>query len=433
MLLTPNRPLHRRRGSVVVLVTVSLIAIVGFAAIVIDGCVLYNDREQIQKTADAAALAAAVDLFTKWNTNAGTDPAGTAATSAKTTATALGYTNGGNATVTVNIPPATGPFAGKSGYAEVIIQYSQRRYFSSIWGGGTVPVQARSVARGMYLPGNYGLIILDPTLQAPCEIDGNLTIQNGGAIQVNSTAVDPNDQPLTGACYVAATATLNCGTINVAGSLNNLGTVNYTPGGTGLHEGAPAISDPLINIPEPVPSGTNYGNVTCAGNYTLHPGIYSQISVSNNANVTMLPGIYYLSSGGNGIKVGTAGTMTGSGVMIYNAAGDKLDFKQSGPITLTPPTSGPYQGISIWIPRTTTQEVHIESISNITLAGTLYAHAGEFDIRPDGANVTHYIGNYICDQFEAGQGYSSNGKSNGQIIINPGNAAPTQRAVQLVE
>ncbi len=433
MLLTKNAPFYRRRGSVVVLVTVSLIAIVGFAAIVIDGCVLYNDRQQIQKTADAAALAAAVDLFTKWNSNAGTDPTGSAATSARTTATALGYTSGGNTTVTVNIPPASGTFAGKAGYAEVIIQYAQSRYFSSIWGGGTTPVQGRAVARGMLLPGSYGLIILDPVLKAACEIDGNLTIQNSGTIQVNSANSVVNDQPLEGGCYVASTATLNCGTLNVVGALNNLGTVNYTTGGTGLHQGVPAITDPLINIPEPVPSGTNYGNVTASGNYTLNPGIYSNLNVSSNATVTMKPGIYYFPTTSKGVTVGSGATVTGSGVMLFLACGDNLDFTKSGPITLSPPTSGLYQGISIWVPRADTREVHIESISNVTLSGTLYAHAGEFDIRPDGASVVHSIGNYICDQFEAGQGYDAKGKSNGTIIINPANAAPTQRGIQLVE
>jgi Flp pilus assembly protein TadG len=432
MLLVPRQPQSTRRGAVLVLVTICLIVIMGFAAIVIDGCLLYNDRAQMQKTADAAALAAAVDLFTNFNSNGGTDPSGTAAASARTTAKALGY-DGTNATVTVNIPPASGTFTGKAGYAEVIISYNQARFFSSIWGNAATSVQARTVARGTFLPGGYGLIILDPKLQAPCEIDGNLTILNAGTIQVNSVATDPNDQPLTGACYVASTATLNVGTINVVGSLNQDGKINWTPGGTGLHTGVQPLADPLINIPEPTPSGTDYGNMTVKTDTTIYPGQYKQLTITNGANVTMAPGIYYLVANGQGMKVDSNSTVTGTGVMIYNASGDHMDFKQSGVINLTAPTSGPYQGISIWQPRSYTAETHIESVSNITLSGTLYSHGGEFDIRPDGANVTHYIGNYICDQFEAGQGYSSNGKSNGTIVINPSNAAPTNRALQIVE
>ena len=62
----------------------------------------------VQRAADST-LAAAVDLFTKWNTNAGTDPNGTANQSALTTAAANGCPNNGTtATVTVNIPSRVG-------------------------------------------------------------------------------------------------------------------------------------------------------------------------------------------------------------------------------------------------------------------------------------------------------------------------------------
>src|SRR5579871_1396830 len=115
-----------------------------------------------------------------------------------------------------------------------------------------------------------------------------------------------------------------------------------------------------------------------------------------------------------------------------NQSGDKFDLKQSGPVDLTPPTTGPYKGISFFQPRDDTQEIHIESISNVKMSGTFYAHSGEFDFRPDGASTTFNMGNYICDQMEAGQGYSSSGKSNGQINLNPGTAAPSQRPM-LVE
>ena len=61
------------------------------------------------------------------------------------------------------------------------------------------------------------------------------------------------------------------------------------------------------------------------------------------------------------------------------------------------------------------------------MSGTFYAQQGEFDFRPDGSDTVFNMGNYICDQMEAGQGYSSGGKSNGQIRLNPGTAASTQR------
>jgi Flp pilus assembly protein TadG len=103
---------HRepRRGHTLVLVVLCLIPIMGVVAIVVEGGVLMSDRRRVQRAADSAALAAAVDLFTKWNKNNGVDSSNSAHTSALTTAAANGYTNdGASSTVTVNIPPKSGP------------------------------------------------------------------------------------------------------------------------------------------------------------------------------------------------------------------------------------------------------------------------------------------------------------------------------------
>ena len=51
-----------RRGAAVVQVAVFLTTLIGFAALAIDVGLLYNERADLQKTADAAALAAAAEL-----------------------------------------------------------------------------------------------------------------------------------------------------------------------------------------------------------------------------------------------------------------------------------------------------------------------------------------------------------------------------------
>lgn len=53
---------YRRRGAVAVQVAVSMSAIVGFAALTIDVGVIYNAKTDLQRTADAAALAASSKL-----------------------------------------------------------------------------------------------------------------------------------------------------------------------------------------------------------------------------------------------------------------------------------------------------------------------------------------------------------------------------------
>ncbi|HZT79695.1 MAG TPA: pilus assembly protein TadG-related protein, partial [Gemmataceae bacterium] len=92
-------PRGRRRGAVAVLVAVCLTVLMGVVALSIDGGLLLQERRRAQATADAAALAAADDLFKNYNTNLGKDPSGSAAASARTVAKANGYSNDGTTSV----------------------------------------------------------------------------------------------------------------------------------------------------------------------------------------------------------------------------------------------------------------------------------------------------------------------------------------------
>src|SRR5262245_55858436 len=96
----------RRRGVVAVCVAICLTLIVGIAAISVEGGALYLQLRSVRKTADAAAMAAACDLFKNYPTHQGLDTPDTAAQAAKDVASSNGFTHGSNeTTVTVNIPP----------------------------------------------------------------------------------------------------------------------------------------------------------------------------------------------------------------------------------------------------------------------------------------------------------------------------------------
>jgi len=159
-----------RRGMVTAQVVLSLSVLMAMLAVVADGGLLLVERRHAQATADAAALAAASDLYENWskdNPN-GTDSLGTANSSAMYVASANLYTNDGTtSTVTVNISPAKysgGPNAGTTlppGYAEATVTWYQQRFFSGIFGSGAIPVSARAVARGVGSPpppGYFGLV-----------------------------------------------------------------------------------------------------------------------------------------------------------------------------------------------------------------------------------------------------------------------------------
>ena len=118
-------------------IALSFSLIMAVLALLLDGGILLTERRHAQATADAAALAAASDMF------ANNGATGTASASALGVASANGYTNDGTTSkVTVNIPPLSGTFVGKAGYAEVIVTWYQKRGFSAVLGSGTLPVGA---------------------------------------------------------------------------------------------------------------------------------------------------------------------------------------------------------------------------------------------------------------------------------------------------
>lgn len=52
---------HRDEGATIVLVAISMVVLIGFVGLVIDGGVVFDERRHLQNGADAAALAIAED------------------------------------------------------------------------------------------------------------------------------------------------------------------------------------------------------------------------------------------------------------------------------------------------------------------------------------------------------------------------------------
>jgi hypothetical protein len=389
-----------RRGNVVALVALSIVGVLGVVAIVIDGGILMSDRRGAQRAADCAALAAAIDMFTNQNANAGTDPSGTAKQSALTTAAANGFPNDGvNATVTVNIPPQSGVAAGKPYCAEVLITYYQTRFFSNIFGSGKLPVTARGVARGKYTAANPGILILDPTDNNTLDVtaSGNVTVTNGGSIDVDSKSPNGGATCTNSGNIVADTINLSDNTYNHSNTGTLIGTVNYD---------VPPTPDPLAALPEParpayptLPEttlqilGSSYSTsqgVNYSGNQTiqLYPGYYEGIqltgagSVVLNPNPDGSPGIYYL--GSHGLSITNQGSMTANNVMLYSNGTGNISLTGSGSLTMSPPTSGTYQGISLFQERSSNKQISITAQGNMNMTGTFYAAAAKATITGQG-------------------------------------------------
>lgn len=409
----------RPTGKVLVMVAVSLPVLLGAGAMALDGGVMQVNRRHGQAAADAAAMAGAIELFKSYPTSNGTDGGGTARFAAFATAEANGFENDGNeSVVTVNIPPVeSDQFEGRPSYIEVIVQRNQRRGFSGIWGSDRIPVRARAVARGAWIPPGFGILTLDPTASPATNASGNgiVTVQGGGVVTNSNSS---NGLRVTGGGSMVAE------NFDVAGS-GHTGT-NFSTAPTHNTEPTP---DPLRYLPEPARPGP--GTITRVGNtYTISPGLFVSSgnprlpNFTNGDVVTFLPGIYYLEGGlssGNGV------TITGNGVMFFNAGtGQSNSINISGGIvTLTPPTSGIYSGITFFQARNSTQSLSISGGGDFNIDGTFYAPAAELKIT--GSSGTARIGSqYISRSLTLG--------GNGNIIVNASSTnKANQRLMLLVE
>lgn len=374
-----------RRGTVAVLAALCLIGVLGFAALSLDAALLHQDRRAAQAAADAAALAAATNLYQNYELYQGLDNNDKAKAAALAVASANGFTNDGTtSTVTVHVPPTSGIMSGKAGYAEVIVQLNQSRYFSREGGTGTLPVTARAVARGMWYAVGDGIIVLDPSSS------GALSAGGGGSVSVVGANIVVNSSS-------ASAAIANGGGTLTAPEFDVTGVPGTSTSGTGssfsgtIESGQTPIPDPLAYLPVPDPS-TMTVQSNKAINYsqkktlTLNPGVYTGgISVSGQGQLVLNPGIYYMDGGG--FSFTGQGGMSASGVMIYTnpaSNSDNININGSGTISWTPPTSGVYTGIALFQARSSTNTVTVSGNGSTSMYGTFYVAGGPLKVTGNG-------------------------------------------------
>jgi Flp pilus assembly protein TadG len=398
----------------VAVITTALVAVL---ALLVDGGLVLADRRQGQATADAAALAAASDLYVNWNTNQGLDSSGTAKSSALGVASSNGYTNDGKtSTVTVNIPPQSGNFANKAGYAEVIVTWNRTRGLSQIFGAGPIPVSARAVAQGR--SGATGLPAILLLGQSGTTLSG---VGNGKVDVTDPQGVTGN----TGSIYVDSTgpnaASMKGNNANVSGPSIFIAETGAAPsgvtvtGGGNIHMGATPLADPLAYLP--APTGAN-----------APPGVsVSSMPYGINGTTTLASNTIYI-VGGDGVNLQGNASLTGSNIMIYitgpNAA---ITLNGNGAVNLTPLTSGPYKGITFFQDRSDTNAGTLTGNGNVNIAGAIYAPAAA--LTAVGNGTTDVFGSEIIAN-------TLTVKGNGNVNVNfdtSQNFQPSSRNFGLVE
>lgn len=407
----------RRLGSVTAQVAVCLTVLLSVTAITLDGGVLQDQRRQVQAGADAAALGAAKDLFDTYVNmdlyDNGKDT-GKAKDHALAIAAANSYTNDGTQSiVTVNIPPKTGPYKDRLGHVEVIIEYRQRRYFSTIFGKEDIPVRARAVARGTYEPKAIGILVLDPTKQ------GSLTLAGQAIGIVKDAGVVVNSSHQYAGYGEGSGASLTATVFQLHGGVNaNAQEMFHGP----IYVGYPPMPDPYRDLPQPkaadyplqslatatiVDHGSGYKSVT------LKPGRYiGGLSFDGKTSVTMEPGIYCMegnsTGGGFKFKGNEATQLKAEGVMLFNDRGsntetnpDSLAYPQisitgQALVKWTPPTEGLYKNFTFFQARGQDPIIAIAGQGGMDIRGTYYATGALLDISGGGINT---IGSQLVSRY----------------------------------
>jgi hypothetical protein len=372
-----------RRGKVVVLVAILLpTVLIPILGLGVDGGTLMQDQRRLHGAVDAAALAAAAQLW-RDNSDHNLISSPPPVTDAAIDAALKMLDNHGftsevcqSREITTPASSANQRVDGKGGTIEVEVTFLQPRSFTRIWSKADLPVKVRSVARVKNFSQGNGILILEESEPRALYGQGSGTLLvNEGGVVVNSTSQSAAE---TSGNQIVLAAT----SFDVAGKA--IGDRYYeTPypesGPANPYDGSTPVPDPLADLPEPDPAAfvnrsTPHGG---SGNVTLQPGRYrNRLSFTGNTVVNLEPGVYYLEKG---ISVLGDVTLTGTGVTIYNVgsgSANNIQLQGNGTWSLTPPTSGPYEGVALYQSRNTASQdttMTLQGNGGAGLVGTVYA------------------------------------------------------------
>jgi hypothetical protein len=378
------------RGSVAVLTALALTMLLGFAALVVDVGLSWAARAEAQTAADAAALAGASQL-------AG-GPAGTVAVvrqylDANVPGLAdrpadpnwpLNGTDDDGEVVCWTLPgppPAAGAGcpAGSTALQVTTPPISVQYAFASVLGAAANPIKALAAATAgpvAAVPGlACGLCLLDPIHRAAMVVAGaGDVVVDGAAITVDSSHRE--------AAVLSASGDVIADQIAVAGGVLLSGSGQFIPPPT---VGAPPAPDPLAALPTPdalpSPPPCCFGRITVSTDRTLAPGVYQSITVTDDATLTLDPGVYVLTEL-PGLAVLGEGSVQGTDVTLYLTCGDYpqpcdgfgagLTLTSDARYTATAPTTGLYVSLAIFADRGNTTPLLLATTADTTTA-TIYA------------------------------------------------------------
>jgi len=377
------------------------VVLLGFTALAIDGGMVLSDRRQAQNSADAAAMAAALQKVNGQSNSNVTQ-------AARYSALANGY-DPANINVTFD---TVHDFSGNYDLITVdITETTETSFIQMFWGDAGMVSRVTATTRVRvsqpFLPG-VAIIAMGNCV----EDGGNLINGNGGGNSGGVRAFNGGiflNTPETNGSRCALSPPNNGYGIMSETEIFSVGSANYgsvanispRPIETGVNGGSP-IDDPLADLPEPS-CGTTAGSVV-GGVY--QPGNYGGANMALGSG-TLAKGIYCITGS---IHLSGHDAIIGDGVVLY--------FKNGGPIfsgnaylqlkapspsdssdantrcsgTVGSPTATcTYVGISIFAARNNHSTIEVRGNGQSAIRGLVYALNGELMARGGGSDPSDAV------------------------------------------
>jgi Flp pilus assembly protein TadG len=322
-----KKMLPNEQGNVLIFMGLSMPLLIGLAGLGTDTVQWTLMKQQLQRSADSAALNGAYAKAQAENvsTSANSDLA----------KTLDGFQGVG---VTIENAPVAGNFAGNSRAVKVILTHSKSLPFSSLFLRNP-PVISVEATAAVLNNGDYCVIALEDSNTTGVTFSGNSTVDLGCGVATNAS----------GASAVAAAGSTTVTASPIAAVGNIPASPNYQVG-TQLIPFSIPQRDPFSHLTDPsnsAPSPCSGGALTVGSNqnFIINPGCYTKIDV--RGTLTMNPGIYYI-YGGN-FETNAQSRITANGVtIILTGTGSsigKVNMNGGADIRMTATTSGIYRGV----------------------------------------------------------------------------------------
>jgi hypothetical protein len=386
------------RGSVAITVALSMTVLLGFAALVVDIGLNWATRTSAQTAADSAALAGASVLLVDGPAAAVLEVQTLLADNIDGLTGVAGWaTDGIEANGEVDCwtlpddpPPASEPCLDGSNALQVITPPIEVQYaFAPVLGKASNSIKALAAAGvGPAAPNNCVLCLLDLSGA------GRLAALGSGSIEAIDDGIAVNsDDP-------EALISIN-GDI-IADQIRVVGGFDDGPGGGDLlplpEVGGPPVVDPLSDLLTPdqladPPTLQSNEPLVFDTDDTLEPGIYTSVTVTDNATLTLQEGVYVFRTTA-GLTILDNATVVGDEVAIYlgcsgypapcSGSGARFRVEDDGQFQATPPTDDEYAGLSIFADRGNTRFMRLRSEEDLELAGAVYGESMSLRIEDSG-------------------------------------------------